>query len=441
MAFQTYPEYKQSGTRWFDNIPLHWQMVRVKNVASRIGSGKTPLGGAQVYSDQGVLFLRSQNVHSEGLQLEDAVYIDDMTDAQMVSTRVLPEDILLNITGASLGRSSLVPPDIGPANVSQHVCIIRPIPKKVLPQFLHATIVAGSIQSQIFASEVGSSREGLNFSEVANLTFVMPPSLEEQGAIVHFLNQKLPNFDALITEKQNLIKLLNEKRNALICQAMTKGLNAAVPMKDSGIPAVGSIPAHWEIKRNKRIFREIDDRSETGEEELLTVSHITGITPRSEKEVNMFMAESLEGYKRCGPGDLVINTMWAWMGALGITKYAGIVSPSYNVYRLTEEYTTEYLDLLYRTPAYICEITRFSKGVWTSRLRLYPDAFFAIDTITPALEEQAQIVQYIKQETADVENLIRELEDSIRVIQEYRSALITAAVTGQIDVRSLHSVS
>ena len=163
---------------------------------------------------------------------------------------------------------------------------------------------------------------------------------------------------------------------------MTPTTNGKYPpypdYRDSGVEWLGEIPVHWELQKNKQIYREIDQRSTTGEEELLSVSHLTGVTPRSEKEVNMFMAETLEGYKICEPGDLVINTMWAWMGALGTSEYSGLVSPSYNVYRLRESnsHTYTYLDHQYRTPGYICEIGRYSKGVWSSRLRLYPDEFF-----------------------------------------------------------------
>src|SRR5262245_50968551 len=103
--------------------------------------------------------------------------------------------------------------------------------------------------------------------------------------------------------------------------------------KDSGVEWLGRVPDHWEVLRNKAILHEVDDRSETGDEELLTVSHLTGVTRRSEKTVNMTMAETLVGYKICRRFDLAINTMWGWMGALGVSGCDGIVSPSYNVYR------------------------------------------------------------------------------------------------------------
>ena len=121
-----------------------------------------------------------------------------------------------------------------------------------------------------------------------------PPS--EQRTIAAFLDRETAKLDALIAKKQRLIELLHEKRAALISHAVTKGLDPSVPMRDSGIASIGMIPAHWTVEQNKWIFEEIDERSQTGEEELLSVSHITGVTPRSEKEVYMFMAETLEGY-------------------------------------------------------------------------------------------------------------------------------------------------
>jgi len=147
----------------------------------------------------------------------------------------------------------------------------------------------------------------------------------------------------------------------------------------------------------------------------------------------------MEGYKLCSPGDLIINTMWAWMGALGITRYEGIVSPSYHVYRLrrdcASQYVPEYLDYLYRIPGYICEITRHSKGVWSSRLRLYPDEFFEMYTVTPPVPEQRAIVKHLSEQLQAMSALVDKSEQFIERLQEYRTALISAAVTGKIDVR------
>ena len=264
------------------------------------------------------------------------------------------------------------------------------------------------------------------------------PSLIEQTQIAAFLDRKTEQIDELIRIKERKIELLREQRTALINQAVTKGLDPNVEMKPSGAEWIGEIPAHWEITRNKHdIFNEYNNRSVSGNEILLTVSHMTGVSPRSEKKVTMFLAANMEGYKRCSVGNLVINTMWAWMGALGISEFDGIVSPSYNVYRLkSAEYLPRYYDYLYRTPNHVSEIIRWSKGVWHSRLRLYPDAFFSMSTLAPPFREQDQIVNFLDRKTEQIDELISEEQRSIELLKEYRQSLISNAVTGKIDVRS-----
>ncbi|TXT26007.1 MAG: Restriction modification system DNA specificity domain [Gallionellaceae bacterium] len=235
----------------------------------------------------------------------------------------------------------------------------------------------------------------LNKSGQGNIPIPAPP-IPDQSRIASYLDEQTAKIDRLMEMRRQQMALLKEQRAALIQQAVTRGLNPDAPMKDSGLPWLGEVPAHWEVKRNKFLFREIDSRSTTGAEELLTVSHITGITSRNDKEdVTMFLAESNEGYKLCEIGDLVINTMWAFMGALGFSTLRGIVSPSYNVYRLKKSAIPTYYDYLFRSPRFITEIRRYSKGIWDSRLRLYPDSFFEIRSPYPPPEEQAQIVEYI----------------------------------------------
>jgi len=200
--------------------------------------------------------------------------------------------------------------------------------------------------------------------------------------------------------------------------------------KDSGVEWLGEVPAHWEVVRAKAVFKEIDDRSCDGDEELLTVSHLTGVTPRSEKNVNMIMAESLDGYKKCAPGDLVINTMWAWMGALGTSRTHGIVSPSYNVYRpYPGQIFPRYFDHLCRIPVFATVMKALSTGVWESRLRLYPEAFFSIRFALPSLPEQTAIAAFLDRQTAKIDALVAEQEKLIALLAEKRQAVISHAVT------------
>ena len=201
--------------------------------------------------------------------------------------------------------------------------------------------------------------------------------------------------------------------------------------KDSGQDWLGAVPAHWTLLRAKRLFREVDERSKTGKEELLSVSHLTGVTPRRLKTVTMFLAESNVGHKVCRPGDLIINTLWAWMGALGVTRHTGIVSPAYGVYRPIGGggILPAYADHLLRTPLYAAEYQRRSTGVNSSRLRLYPEQFLRTPILVPPLVEQAAIVRFLDWANGRLERTIRAKRKVIALLTEQKLAVINRAVT------------
>jgi type I restriction enzyme, S subunit len=211
---------------------------------------------------------------------------------------------------------------------------------------------------------------------------------------------------------------------------------AAYPrMKDSGVPWLGKVPEHWEMKRAKFFFREVDDRSIAGGEELLSVSHKTGVTPRREKNITMFLAETNAGHKLCRPGDVVVNTMWAWMAALGVSRHSGLVSPSYGVYRPygSGKFLWSYLDELLRTPAYRSEYFVQSTGITSSRLRLYPEAFLRIPFLRPPPDEQSTIVRFLDHVDQRIRRYIRAKQKLIKLLEEQKQAIIRRAVTRGLD--------
>jgi Restriction endonuclease S subunits len=263
------------------------------------------------------------------------------------------------------------------------------------------------------------------------------PSEERQRLIADYLDRETTRIDGLIAEKERMLALLEEKRAALISRVVTCGLDPNAPLKPSGQEWLGEIPAHWRVERAKNLFTVRDERSDDGSEELLTVSHITGVTSRSEKDVYMFEADDKAGYKRCMPGDLAINTLWAWMGAMGISPLAGIVSPDYHVYTSKGELLPEYVDLLCRSRPFVAEVSRWSKGVWSSRLRLYPENFFEMRLPVPPHDEQAAIVRAVEVDQRKANALRESLQLSITLAKERRAALITAAVTGQIPLEEI----
>lgn len=202
-------------------------------------------------------------------------------------------------------------------------------------------------------------------------------------------------------------------------------------MKDSGLAWLGQVPAHWQLCRAKVFLEEIDERSGTGDGELLSVSHKTGVTPRREKNVTMFLAESNAEHKLCQPGDVVVNTMWAWMAALGVSRHAGLVSPSYGVYRprRRDQFVPLYLDELLRVPAYRSEYIVRSTGITDSRLRLYPDAFLRIPLLCPPADEQAGIVRFLNHADRCIRRYIAAKQKLIKLLDEQRQAIIYEAAT------------
>jgi type I restriction enzyme S subunit len=205
--------------------------------------------------------------------------------------------------------------------------------------------------------------------------------------------------------------------------------------KESGLPWLGKIPAHWSVRRAKQIFSPIDIRSKDGNEELLTVSSKDSVLPRSQKKVTMFKAESYVGYKLCWPGDLVINSLWAWARGLGFSRYHGIVSSAYGVYRPKPRFAPAfpYFDFLLRSDLYNWELHVRSKGIWISRLQLTDESFFDMPILVPPVDEAEKIAAYVKVQDLQIRKLIRVKRRMIELLNEQKQAIIQRAVTRGLD--------
>lgn len=213
-------EMKDSKVEWIGKIPREWNITKIKSGVTKIGSGKTPSGGAETYTDSGVIFLRSQNVYDCTLNLESPTYISPEVDATMKSTRVLPDDVLLNITGGSIGRCSIVPKTLGLANVNQHVCIIRTNPLIFLPKYVQYFWVSALGHLAIDLYQTGGNREGMSADAIRNTPIPYAP-LKEQKEIVAYLDAKCAEIDKLIAKKEQLVKELESYKKSLIYEVVT----------------------------------------------------------------------------------------------------------------------------------------------------------------------------------------------------------------------------
>lgn len=216
---------------------------------------------------------------------------------------------------------------------------------------------------------------------------------------------------------------------------MITDLGAYPAYKDSGLPWLDVVPEHWDVKRGKNIFCCIDVRSDTGLEELLTVSSKQGIIPRRSATVTMFKAESYVGHKLCWPGDLVINSLWAWARGLGVSQFHGIISTAYGVYRPRPgaDLDPGFIHKLVRSTAFLWELRVRSKGVWTSRLQLTDESFLCASFLLPPLPEQTAIVRFLDYVDRRIQRYIRAKQKLIKLLEEQKQAIIHRAVTRGLD--------
>ncbi len=437
MMFEKYDAYKDSGVEWLGRIPSDWEMISLKRSIEGCFNG---LWGSDPKSNHDdIVVLRVADFNRNKLVIDNSKLTFRNIKKSEIGNRLLKKgDLLIEKSGGGdktlVGCVVLFNEDYK-ALTSNFVAKMTPKSNvnSCFLNYIFASLYANNVNYQSIKQTTGI--QNLDTNSYLNEKFALP-SLPEQEAIVSFLNQKSSEIDQAIIIKEQQIALLNERKQIVIQKAVTQGLDPNVPMKDSCVEWIGQIPEHWKVVRAKYLFKEVEERSVLGNEELLSVSHLTGVTPRSEKNVSMFMAEDYSGSKLCKKHDLVMNIMWAWMGALGVSNYDGIVSPAYGVYRqkVANTFNSEYLEYLLKTTKYIEHYNRASTGLHSSRLRFYGHMFFNMKLGFPCLDEQNEIIASIKNQTSKIELAVENLTNQIEKLKEYKTTLINDAVTGKIKV-------
>ena len=283
-------------------------------------------------------------------------------------------------------------------------------------------------------TKTGTTVESIEQDYLENWSLPLPP-LPEQKAIATFLDQKTAKIDQAIKIKEQQIALLKERKQIIIQQAVTRGLNPDAPMQDSGIDWIGEIPAHWEVKKVKHLFALTMDASEkNNNHELLSVYTDIGVKPRKELEERGNKASTTDGYWLVQKNDIVVNKLLAWMGAIGVSNYEGVTSPAYDILRPQVELESYFYHLLFRTEQCSSELKKHSRGIMEMRLRLYFDKFGVIEVPYPPLKEQQAITAELDNRLSSVDSAIDVIERNIESLKEYKTTLINAAVTGKIKV-------
>ena len=424
---QRYDTYKDSGVQWIGEIPGHWGCVRLKYITSKIGSGSTPTGGADVYQDHGVIFLRSQNIYNYGLELVDVAYISEDIHQEMKGTHVHSGDILYNITGGSIGRCCLAPESLGEANVNQHVSIVRP--RNVENKFLLYSLQSEYCQTQMRFLQTGGNREGLSATAFKLFNVALPP-LSEQRSIVSYLDAKCGKIDEWVTKKQKEVEHLQELKQRVIVDAVTRGLNPHVKMKATNISWLKEIPEHREMSKISSHFRQRNEKVSDKDYPALSVSK-QGVTP----QLDNVALSNAEGTSRklVKVGDYAVNSRSDRKGSCGVSKYEGSVSL---ITIVLEPFNIngEYIHYLFRSNLWVEEFYRNGRGIvadlWTTNYQMMKSMYMPV----PPLSEQKQIVSYLDAKTSQIDKLIAHITKEIECIKEYKQRLISEVVTGQIKV-------
>ena len=427
-----YAEYKESGLPWLGQVPGHWEVRRLRASITDCVNG---VWGADPNGEDDLICVRVADFDRVKLRVRLRMKTVRAIPLSARSRRLLQRgDLLLEKSGGGDLQpvGAVVAYDYDEPAVCSNFVARMPVAigyDSFFVNYLHFTLYAHRVNVRSIKQTTGI--QNLDGKAYLSEPVAFPP-LAEQAAIVRFLDWANGRLERAIRAKRKVIALLNEQKQAIIHRAVTRGLDPSVSLKPSGIPWLGDIPQHWEVRRAKYLYREVNERSTDGSEELLSVSHLTGVTPRSQKNITMFKAASYEGHKLCQPGDLVVNTMWAWMGALGVSTHAGIISPAYAVYRphQPDGIIGIYMDSLLRSRPYVSNIICRSTGLRASRFRLYPEEFFRLPIIQPPPNEQRLIVEAIRRETVELDTAISRLNREIELLREYRTRLVADVVTG-----------
>jgi len=420
-GLKPYTEYKDSGLPWLGRCPAHWKVRRTKILFhERVQKGfpNEPLLAAT--QTKGV-------VRKEDYETRTVTAQKDLHLLKLVEVG----DYVISLRSFQ-----------GGIEVAHHRGIISPAYTVLEPRGdATSGYYTKFFKSRQFIASlslfVTGIREGQNvdYERMSRAEMPCPPP-DEQAAIVRFLDYADSKIDGFIRAKKKLIGLLNEKKQAIIHRAVTRGVHHNAPLKPSGIPWLGDIPMHWEIRRAKYLFREADQRSSEGKETHLAMSQKLGLVP-SDQVQSTLRSESYAGGKLCKAGDLVLNRLKAHLGVFAVAKQSGVISPDYSVFRKRGNIDMDYFEQLLRSSACRRELRIRAKGIVEGFWRLYTDDFYDIRLPVPPIIEQTKIMEAVAEQTADLNTAIARVEREIALMQEYRARLRTDIVTGMLDVREV----
>ena len=430
MRIKPYVSYKDSGVPWLGQVPAHWEAMPLKR-ATHINARALPESTEPTYEFR---YIDIGSVGTGRLTAKPEKLV--FANAPSRARRILQEgDTIVSTVRTYLKAVYYVSEGSDDLIASTGFAVLTPGPS-LEPKYVSYFVQSDPFTEQVTAHSVGIAYPAIAETRLGAFRIPVPP-LAEQHAIARFLDHIDGRVNRTIRAKRKLIALLNEQKQAIIHRAVTRGLDPDAPLRPSGVEWLGDIPAHWEVMRIKYLLREVDKRSTTGQETLLSLRMNHGLVPHDEHFARPGQAPTLVGYKVVHPGQIVLNRLQANNGLVFASEIHGVVSPDYAVFDAIGDVDLHYLTALFRTPLMKHKFRIESKGLGTGTagfLRLYTDRFGMIPVALPPREEQTRIMQGLEAELIELHAAISRVEREIDLIREYRTRLIADVVTGKLDV-------
>jgi len=426
--FKRYERYKDSGVEWIGEIPEHWEIKKIKYI-SNITMGQSPKSEECSLDETGLPFLQG-NAEFTSLHPIPKIYCNTANKFSKVN------DILLSVR-APVGAMNISDRVYG---IGRGLCAITA--NKVQVRYLWYSMNVSL--EELFIKSKGSTFEAVTVTDVNNLLSILPPK-NEQIAIANFLDQKTAEIDGLIADKENMIELLQEKRQAIITEAVTKGLNPNVRMKDSGVEWIGEIPEHWEVKRIKYLTIVNPNKSEVrhlpSEQEVTFIPMEKIIaTGKVDYSLTNTIENLVNGYTYFRDGDIIMAKVTPCFenGNIaiveGLLNGIGFGTTELHVLRCNNKCFNKFL--FYYLQSDVFKSKGVSEMYGVAGLKRIPTDFILNYKLgIPDYLEQEQIANYLDEKTSQIDELISNIQLQIQKLKEYRQSLISEAVTGKIDVR------
>jgi len=414
---------KDSGIEWLGMIPEDWETERLQWHISEIKESNKPEKSRRILS----LTNKRGVIPYEEKGAQGNVAKEDYTQYKLAYPGTIVANSM-NILIGSVGKCDYF------GCVSPVYYVFKPNNGENL-EFINYIFQTEQFQKELRRYANGILEIRLRVSSDGILKRKVPfPSIYEQDQIVSTIESSTSKVDALISNVQAQIEKLKAYKQSLITEVVTKGLDPNVPMKDSGVEWIGTIPASWKTIRVKQLLRERKERSVNGKEEPLSMSQKVGLVPTKMLDMIPNMASSFVGAKLAYVDDLVFNKLKAHLGVFSVSKYDGLVSPDYAVYYSTGIIDLKYLEYLFKTPQCISEFRKRSTGIAAGLTRLYTDGLFAIECPMPSKDEQAEIVLFLNEKCAQIDELMSLKQTKIEKLEQYKRSLIYEYVTGKKEV-------